>query len=476
MRDRHQRLRLGGSAIGPLTISEAIAFTIAGASLVLMDAASWSQAATYLMVLLALWLGARWLALRRCPEPAYLRSQMGQALLLRVVISIALFIIFPRLFPDHPVLGNGFMTDDGEWWDSQAVSLLSMWTFRASTLDLLLEPKSGFTTILAAIYGLAGHSLLAVRLFNSVAGALLVGSVYHLGEWTGGPTVARRASRWATLFPLFVLYSAVDVRDIITALMVSVVVLQSARVRQGRLVAPVSITTVILAAMYLMRPQWVPMLGLLFAASALFQFRIYRHPLGWATAAICVTAGMIFVQPTIVGGFNDAGRDIQEYQTLYRSVSEGSAYRVLDSQLGGTGVAAALRLPYSLGLSLLTPFPFWFFRSDAPLLRLEALLNLAWYAILPLFVFGMFASGRFIGAKHITAITLVISSALAFAFFGSAAAGRYRLDVFGLWLVLAAYGMEALKQRGHQPWRLLLGGYAVLAVVALAYEFIGRLA
>jgi len=87
-----------------------------------------------------------------------------------------------------------------------------------------IEPPM-YPLVLAALLGIFGHHLPAVRLFNAVAGSLTCGIIYLIGKKAFGQKVGLWAGGLAAVYPLFVMYVRPIMPECLYTFLVSLLVL-----------------------------------------------------------------------------------------------------------------------------------------------------------------------------------------------------------------------------------------------------------
>ena len=94
-------------------------------------------------------------------------------------------------------LQDGFYFVDSIFYSSAAVDLLAKGSFGTS-----LEKAPGYPLFLAAVYALFGENIMAVRVMESVIGALLAVLIARLGKRIGGEAVGVIAGGLWSIYPM----------------------------------------------------------------------------------------------------------------------------------------------------------------------------------------------------------------------------------------------------------------------------------
>jgi len=365
-----------------------------------------------------------------------LRRLFVRALLLRAALAVVLHLWVPE---------GVFAPDQGTYHDLATLASQA-WSDSSPAPPLSTGPL-GYVYVVAALYTVFGPYALVAKLMNSVLGAILVLVVADITRrLSDDHGTALRAARYVAYFPSLILWSALNIRDIWTILLIAVICRQVIILHIGA-----SLRAVIVYA------------G---AVLALIEFRGYLlYPVTLpAILALIVRGQRNIVRSTIVAGllvgvvvYADqslgANRKLRTFdleelsETRYwMSVGASSSFGQVDISTPGK---AALFLPVGLTYFVLAPFP-WMVSSIRQVLAVPEMLFL--YSLLPAMVAGL---RYLLRQRYRISLGLVfVTAALTFGYaLGEGNAGtayRHRAQILPVLLVFAALG-KSLRRRSAAP-------------------------
>ena len=121
---------------------------------------------------------------------------------------------------------GGFVLMDDRAYDKLGWGLTRVWTgglpgIRDTDEYLMVN----YTYLVAAVYYLLGHSLLAVKMLNVAFGSLLAVVIFAIGSEILDPRAARVAALLTAFFPSLVAWSVINLKDILVVLLTAAAVL-----------------------------------------------------------------------------------------------------------------------------------------------------------------------------------------------------------------------------------------------------------
>lgn len=376
------------------------------------------------------------LILKRHP----LAAIIGLALLLRLAAVLAI-----------PPLDFG----DEELYELMARNLLSGAGLNYGPEFQAFRPPL-FPLVLAVIHGLGG-GLLAVRLFNALAGTLTVYLVYRLGREMFDRPTAWLAALAAAAWPFFIFYTALYLTESLYVLLVVAATLYLVRLARGAdRPADGAAAGGLLGLSLLCRPTL-----LAFAPAALLLIgrprRCRRAAVTAALACLLVLAPWIVRNWVVLGAFvpgtTMGGRVFYEGNNPH---SAGGPCQVFPAEVEALPEIARDRAYYRRTLAIIREDPerfgrllgmkfrrFWALVPNAPgfqagryrLISLAAMLP-----TLPLFLLGLAVSYRRRGF-FLLAGQILYATVFHMIFLASI---RYRLPVEPFYLLFAAAGLRRL--------------------------------
>jgi 4-amino-4-deoxy-L-arabinose transferase-like glycosyltransferase len=120
---------------------------------------------------------------------------------------------------------GGFLLLDDRAYDKVGWTLARVWMgifpgIRDTDQYLMVN----FTYLVAAVYYLLGHSLLAAKMLNVAFGSLTAVAVYGLGSEIFDRRVARLGAVLVVVFPSLIMWSAINLKDILVVFLTTVAV------------------------------------------------------------------------------------------------------------------------------------------------------------------------------------------------------------------------------------------------------------
>ena len=195
--------------------------SLAAAAAALAVAAAWGDQEACLTALAGLLVGyalVRYVFARS--DWRFLVSLFVTAFCLRVVLSIGL----------HWLLiasgRGGFLLMDDRAYDKLGWTLARVWMgifpgIRDSDEYLMMN----YTYLVSGIYFVLGHNLLAAKMLNVLFGALTPVVVYAIGTELWDRRVARISALLMAFFPSLLIWSAINLKDILAVLLVELAIL-----------------------------------------------------------------------------------------------------------------------------------------------------------------------------------------------------------------------------------------------------------
>jgi hypothetical protein len=380
---------------------------------------------------LVLLLGISWWVIHLEREPDLRRW------LLRVVL-LSLALRLGAVFLVHGALSQMFFAPDAASYYAHGLAIHEHWMGGAEP-DLPNTWQVGYGYLNALFFLLFGDPVMGMVVLNVFAGLWLVILVFILARRCFDLPTARVAAVLTAVFPSLVLWSVINIRDILTALVVVAVVLLGVRAYER--VRGAELVLLVAGALFLTTLR--DYMGFLVIAGLL---------LGYVTAVRRGSIVPTFAAGTVlilflVFGLGELG--ILEPEVLSSPLR--SASRLRESLQGGGAVfgqgvdistpGGALRyLPYGMAFFLLAPFP-WAIASTLQLYALPEVL--LWYALIPFTVMGFIDAVRRDRKRTFllvgVLVVIVTSYALVEGNFGTAY--RHRAQAMPLFFVFTGRGV-----------------------------------
>lgn len=331
----------------------------------------------------------------------------------------------------------------------------------------------GYATLLAAVYRVFGPNFLTAKFVNVLVGSLLVVLLYRCAETARQRQLIGYIALYA---PSLVLYSAVNLKEALTASLLVLTVLASLRLasdRRWRIAWAFWGICALGALSWVRGTAWLAAALLAVFVGSIAQFVLSKDNI---RARRRVTTAAVLLVPSLFIASRVADAVWEQYVVPRASVEAGSSYFVRRTFDPNTGVSRYLRPDTPLGfrnLSVLwargiyVPTPLRFFLAPSGPNAVELANSLGWYCLVLAGASGFFrlrtSTQRWFLVGAILAISFATTAPISL---GSDPA-RHRLSVVPLLCLLAAGIAEpAYRDRGSRFVPLLVAGGAVVYNIA----------
>ncbi|MFN0071081.1 MAG: hypothetical protein ACKVVP_06280 [Chloroflexota bacterium] len=298
---------------------------------------------------------------------------------------------------------NGFLFEDDRAYDEIAWRVVEVWRgdragIHKSDNYLLVN----YTYLLAGLYNVIGHELLAAKWLNALVGALASVATFALALHLTGVVGARLAAVAMTLFPSLVFWSALNLKDTWVVLLIVLAIYGTIRFAESatRVIGPASLRDLIPVSIAA---------GTLLAFNTLENLRLYVYfALGWLMPITFfvlnrsdlprkLAYGLSFAVITVMltvgthwGGFRFIDVKRVEATMSNRVLIAEKAETGLDLPKPPKGVNPYLyqleQLPMGIAHVLGAPFP-WTVKRVKDLPTIPEMVG--WYAMLSLALLGL---------------------------------------------------------------------------------------
>lgn len=404
----------------------------------------------------------------------FLQTLFSWGFLIRVVYAVLLYYWLVKT-RGEPFLGGG---DD---WTLERTSERMFHLWKQGNFELPWRHPAYPILLVGIRYaaeGMGGYHTFLPLMVNACFGALIAPYLFLLARNIFGHRVAVMAGLMVMLFPNFVFYSSVQLRDIIIVFFfVYSLSRLSAFIVQGRASGVVLAVAAAIPMLYLRTVYGYLLLGMLAIALALcllFQpGPVKRHR--WLKV-ILMAAGFLLLAGTMkfMTG-SGVPPPIADDSALSRPLEEGyaesHALRQRDHSLsaaaeGSLGAVLLSRLPFGTGFLILPavafimPYPPWAaFASQGSLAFIYFINALTWTLLMPASLLGLL-----IVLKRRFPENILILAPMILILMASSAGGftdRYKLAAMPFALVLAAVGLLNMIEDRRGSGRLF---YAMVQI------------
>jgi hypothetical protein len=430
---------------------------LASASLFFVFAAiadDWSDLLPGLLAFVLCW-GLLWgfVVLHRLPteDKAWLLGLCGTAFALRVVVALTI-LSGPW---DYRLFG-----EDQLGYDYVPAVVATSWSSDSPAYfyqqNPMLGARKGYINFVALQYYLFGQSLIVPRIFNCLAGALVVFYSVALTGRLFGKVEGRIAGVWTALFPAMVLWSSLNLRDIWLALSVLVIVYHAFVLRDR--FSPASLMVIVANLVWIHFNREYLVFITIVACVAIFVFARSTSRFRDVVVALLLAVILLGLYQSLGLGkegleWLDLDRLAEQREKLARASVGRSGY------LGDIDITSPAALvaafPLLLAYFLFSPFPWQMTVARRLVLAPEMVF---WYWLTPL----VFIAFRHVLRERATRqfallMTLaVVTVAFAVPSANMGLAYRYRVQIVPLYLAFAAAGYvrrRAPALAGHDAHR-----------------------
>jgi hypothetical protein len=368
---------------------------------------------------------------------------------------------------------GGFLLLDDRAYDKLGWTLARFWMgifpgIRDTDQYLMVN----YTYLVGAVYYLLGHSLLTVKMLNVAFGGLTAVVVYALGAEIFNQRAARIAALLTAFFPSLMVWSVINLKDILAVLVTTTVVFGLLRYARRHNWWSLGLALGMLFYLENLRAQFFFMLTWLMPAAFLFADRSgWRRKLLFAVPLI---AGILALN---VYTHNRAGLN----WLTPRALTEAEWARWASAQAAQTGIdemsikppkemETIVRrtldyLPKGVYYVVLGPTP-WEARSDLAKAVIPEML--AWYALLAAACVGLMASFRRSWRDLILPIALTGATVMALAIYEGNTGNifRHRSMFMPFVFILSGVGLQWLWEWRQATRRVGSSRQAALARAA----------
>ena len=432
---RWRLLSEGGAkrAFSILTFLAAASFLVAAAV-----SGNWSDAMAGLAAFALCWgvLLAFILSHNLSPtEKGWLVGLCGTALALRVIVAVAIL---------NGPWDYAQFSEDQLGYDHIPAAIASSWSSDLPAYYYQTNPmigtRKGYINFVAAQFFVFGHVLIVPRVFNSLAGALVVFYSVSLTRRLFGVAEARIVGVWTALFPALILWSALNLRDIWLALSVLVITYHAFALRDR--FSALSLATIVGHLVWIHYNREYLVFIMIVASISIFVFARSTNRARDVVVALLLAGTLVGLYQGLGLGkegleFLDLDRLAAEREKLARqSVGRSGYLGDIDIK---SPVALVAAVPLLLLYFLFSPFPWQMTVVRRMILAPEMVF---WYWLTPLVFIAFRHVLREKDSRRLALLmTLaVITVAFAVPSANMGLAYRYRAQIIPLYLAFAASG------------------------------------
>jgi hypothetical protein len=393
---------------------------------------------------------------KRETDGPFLLRLFVAGLLVRIVVGVAIFIF----------RGQDFFGGDAMTYDFFANAQLLGWGgdkyYQALANQFVKSGESsgwGMVYLVAAVYGVVGHNMLAVQLINSVFGAATAVVIYLCANQVfQNSKVARIAGIAVAFYPSLVLWSAQGLKDGPVVLCLAMAILATLRLGEKLTLKYILVLILALIALIALRFYVFYMISVAIAGAFIIGMqRVTATSFGRQFSAVI----LIGLALTYVGVTRSASLQFERYgnlETLQRSRLDlaRSAESGFGRDVDVSSTSGAIStIPLGVVYLLFAPFP-WQITSLRQSITLPEMV--VWWASFPLLVLGCWFSVRY-RLRMISPI-LIFTVMLTFAYsvfqgnVGTAYRQRAQLLVF--YFIFVAVGFVLIQEKREERKRLRL--------------------
>jgi len=397
---------------------------------------------------------AGWLVHRTGPDGKFLLRLFLFALLLRVALGTLIFVMNGQTF-----FGGDALTYDFYGWfqlkawggDQYAQSLVSLFVGKGEGSGW------GMLYVVATIYGILGHNMLAVQFFNAVLGAATAPLIFLCAQQVYGNTkVARLAAFAVAFYPSLVLWSSQGLKDAPIVFLLALSIL--ATLKLGQKLSIKYMLALVIALFCLLSLRFYVFYMILAAIGGAFLIGM-REVSARSFVRQFVVVIVLGLSLTYLGVTRYANVQMQQYGGLEQvERSRLDAAKSANSGFGrdvdvSTTTGAITTIPLGLLYLLFAPFP-WQLASLRQSITLPEMI--VWWGSFPMMVLGLWFSIRYRLRQISPILVFSIMLSLAYSVFqgnvGTAYRQRAQLLVF--YFIFVAVGYVLMMEKREEKRRI----------------------
>ncbi len=379
-------------------------------------------------------------------EQSFLLRLFVSALLVRVAVGALINIAGAQ----------DFFGGDAITYDNLGFGLLQYWrgdTLYGAEIDEWLRTGTGTGTgmiyLVATIYAVLGRNMLAVQLFNAVAGAATVPMVYHCARHIyGNLRVARGAALAVAFYPSLVLWSAQGLKDGPIVFLLAATMLATLRLGERFSLKAATVLLVALLSLLNLRFYVFYMVAAAIAGSFLVGMRQVTSQSLFRQVLIVVALGLALTYFGVLRRANIQFGDYANLEAVQRSRAD-----LATSQSGfgrdadvSTTSGALSALPLGITYLLFAPFP-WQLANLRQSLTLPEMV--VWWCSFPLLVLGAWFTLKHRLRRALPILLFTTMLTLAYSIFQGnvGTAYRQRSQILVFYFIFVAVGAVLLKEQ-----------------------------
>lgn len=360
-------------------------------------------------------------------------------------------------------------------YDSYGWAQAEVW--RSGDFSWILSfSDAGYFYLVAAIYTLTGHYVLAPTLVSAVFGGFAAVVTFKLGTRLFGRGVGMRAALLAAFIPTLLFWSSLLYKDTIVSFLYVASVYLAVCLRERFSISRAVMLALALGPLFVLRTEMAAILVLL---AGLFLVSGWSGLSSRRLAAAGIAGLGLLVMLTLtdrlgigagglVAGLETAVELLQEPESGFSAEVASRGGEGLSSRLYGRNLLASPHLlVLALGLLVVTPIP----GTVSPGMNTASFLapgQLVWLFLLPALGIGAVRILRNPRAEKVFMLVAAAAAIVGILLGGYFSNPRYLVQVVPLLVVVMSVGVDRLG-RG---WYLYLGGICAVVSVLMVYGLI----
>ncbi|MCK5615319.1 glycosyltransferase family 39 protein [Candidatus Pacearchaeota archaeon] len=327
----------------------------------------------------------------------------------------------------------------------------------------------GYTYLLGGIFYLSNFfgdmSPVTPRIFNAMIGGLIPVVVYLLAKLIYNKKIALRSAITSTLFPVFIYYSALILRDIVVAFLILLSTYLFLVIHKSHCKIKILFLTLTLCAgiilIFFMRDLSAFVLLMCFVAFLFLKKKaIFK-------GAVLLLFGLMTI--TIWHNLDFDAQKIQQYLTYSQRYMELFQTTEAEDSLGMKYILGApfpINIPLTFAYTSIMPIPpTKYFDFHSAVLGSGAFL---WYFIFPFWLYGMWASRKYPEANLLTIISIIFLLGISMASIDI----RHKTQFFSFALIQASYAAEFFQKKKTVIYFFTAYVIGSLSIVYLYLKFL----
>ena len=362
----------------------------------------------------------------------YMIRLFATAFLVRFVLSILILLLDTGRYLDG----------DGVFCEDVAVRLNEFWKGIGAKPQIVEKGENGFYYLVSFQYYLFGYLPFVPKLFNCIVGSLIPPLVYRIALYCFHDRAAKIAAWLILLFPSFIIWSALNVKDSYVIFFMLFLMWNSIKLRDH--FNPLTLLLVILSLVAIRSLRNYLAILILFAV-VLNWFLVFSKRSLFQNYIFATVVLIVFIVASQFMGFTIISAEdvsLERLNDIRSDMAKETKHAAYHSDADISTPGRALRyFPIGLAYYLFSPFP-WAIDFSRPRQLMAVPEILVWYYLIPSTIRGLLYTLRSNIMRASLLITMLMPLTVAFSFLEGnvGTAFRHRAHVLVILLIFSGVG------------------------------------